>query len=244
MQAFGVTEWLNAGVRRRNTTILRWFWVENRNCNPHSQTKQGQHRSNLLQNSHAHQLPIWHIPECMTNTRLIYYLQNSGILDRGNCGFDKHCSIMDHLVSFERYVRHAFAEKQAHGLLLTWCRPMRKPAKSGQNRDNTLWWILSRRRCLNWWYYGCYVFWRFGVKINDMPLCIARVIIRAPLVDDLANSGCSMDTTGNICNRLQIPYWNGQPGMKSGLQPISAKLHISLHPGPRFKDCWHTSANG
>ena len=41
------------------------------------------------------------IIERMINTRFIWYLEKSGILDRGQCGFRKHCSTMDHLVSLE-----------------------------------------------------------------------------------------------------------------------------------------------
>ena len=53
----------------------------------------------------------------MINTRFIWYLDKSGILDRCQCGFRRHRSTMDHLVSLERYVRDAFARKQqAFGL--------------------------------------------------------------------------------------------------------------------------------
>ena len=30
---------------------------------------------------------------------------------------------------------------------------------SSQNRDHTLWWILPRGRCPNWWRPGCDIFW-------------------------------------------------------------------------------------
>ena len=52
------------------------------------------------------------ILERMINTRFIWYLEKSGILDRSQCGFRKHRSTVDHLVSLERYVRDAFAQKQ------------------------------------------------------------------------------------------------------------------------------------
>ena len=45
------------------------------------------------------------ILEHMINTRFIWYLEKSGILDRSQCGFRKHRSTVDHLVSLERYVR-------------------------------------------------------------------------------------------------------------------------------------------
>ena len=48
----------------------------------------------------------------MIITRFIWYLEKSCILDRSQCGFRKHRSTVDHLVSLERYVRDAFAQKQ------------------------------------------------------------------------------------------------------------------------------------
>ena len=50
--------------------------------------------------------------ECMINTRLIWYLEKYRILDRSHCGFRKHRSTTDHLVSLERYLRDAFAQRQ------------------------------------------------------------------------------------------------------------------------------------
>ena len=50
--------------------------------------------------------------ECMINTCFIWYLEKYGILDKSQCGFRKHRSTMDHLVSLGRYVRNAFARKQ------------------------------------------------------------------------------------------------------------------------------------
>ena len=48
----------------------------------------------------------------MINTRLIWYLEKYRILNRSQCGFRKHRSTTDHLVSLERYLRDAFAQKQ------------------------------------------------------------------------------------------------------------------------------------
>ena len=48
--------------------------------------------------------------ESMINTRFIWYLEKYGILDRSQCGFRKHLSTTDHLVSLERYLRDAFAQ--------------------------------------------------------------------------------------------------------------------------------------
>ena len=52
------------------------------------------------------------VMERMINTRFIWYLEKSGILNRSQCGFRKHHITMDHLVSLERYVRDALARKQ------------------------------------------------------------------------------------------------------------------------------------
>ena len=51
----------------------------------------------------------------MIATRFIWYLEKYGILDKSQCGFRKHRSAMDHLVSLEKYVRDAFARKQQAG---------------------------------------------------------------------------------------------------------------------------------
>ena len=57
--------------------------------------------------------------ERMINTRFIWYLEKYRILDRSHCGFRKHRSTTDHLVSLEKYLRDAFAQRQqAVGLFL------------------------------------------------------------------------------------------------------------------------------
>ena len=50
--------------------------------------------------------------ERMINTHLIWYLEKYRILDRSQCGFRKHRSTTDHLVSLERYLQDAFAQRQ------------------------------------------------------------------------------------------------------------------------------------
>ena len=50
--------------------------------------------------------------ERMINTRFIWYLEKYKILDRSQCGFRKYRSTTDHLVSLERYLRYAFAQRQ------------------------------------------------------------------------------------------------------------------------------------
>ena len=124
--------------------------------------------------------------ERMINTRLIWYLEKYRILDRSQCGFRKHRSTTDHLVSLERYLWDAFAQRQqAVGLSFdlekayetTWHHPRpsqdwpqrqtacfcvrvsQGPANPSQNWDNTLWRILPRGRCSNWQCPGCDMFW-------------------------------------------------------------------------------------
>ena len=129
---------------------------------------------------------IYKVLERMINTCFIWYLEKHGILDKSQCGFRKHRSTTDHLVSLERYVRDAFAQKQqVVGLFFdlekayetTWqygiIRDLHKiglrgplpvvvseyqrPPNSGPDREHTLWWILPRRRSPNWWCPGCYM---------------------------------------------------------------------------------------
>ena len=50
--------------------------------------------------------------ERMINAGLIWYLEKHRILDRSQCGFRWHHSTTDHLVSLERYLRDAFAQRQ------------------------------------------------------------------------------------------------------------------------------------
>ena len=59
----------------------------------------------------------------MINTRFIWYLEKSGILDRSQCGFRKHHSTTDHLVSgthLPEGSRQLFSS-------LTWRKHMRQP---------------------------------------------------------------------------------------------------------------------
>ena len=76
----------------------------------------------------------------------------------------------------------------------------------------------------------------FRLKINELPSCIAKDIFKAVFVDDLAICfrGRSLDIT-DIYSRQWMLYRNGRQGMVPGLQPTSAKLYISLHPGLGLK---------
>ena len=159
------------------------------------------------------------ILERMINTRFIWYLEKSGILDRSQRGFRKHSSTVDHLVSLERYVRDAFAQKQqVVGLFLdlekayesTWqygiIRDLHRIGLRGRLpafvaeylRDR---WIRVRiGTTLSDEFYpeegGVLAVTCFGLNINELPSCIARDIFRALFVDDLAINFCgrSLDT--------------------------------------------------
>ena len=58
------------------------------------------------------QVGLCKVLERMINTRFIWYLEKYGILDKSQCGFRKHRSTTDHLVSLKRYICDAFAQKQ------------------------------------------------------------------------------------------------------------------------------------
>ena len=96
--------------------------------------------NNLLKPNKDHTDPLIYRPialtsclckvlERMINTRFVWYLEKYGILDKSQCGFRKHRSTTDHLVSLEMYVRDAFAQKQQAACLffdlVIWKRPTR-----------------------------------------------------------------------------------------------------------------------
>ena len=150
--------------------------------------------------------------ERMVNTRFIWYLEKSRILDKSQCGFRKHRSTTDHLVTLERYLRDAFAlRQQAVGLFdlekayeTTWqygiiwdlymigLRGRLPIFVSEYLRDRG---IRDRiGTTLSDEFYpeegvptgGVLAVTCFGLKINEPPTCIARHICRALFVDDLA----------------------------------------------------------
>ena len=85
--------------------------------------------------------------ECMIDTGLIWYLEKYRILDRSQCGFRKHRSTTDHLVSLERYLRDAFAQRQQAVGLLTWRKPMRQPGNMASSETFTG--LASEADCLS-----------------------------------------------------------------------------------------------
>ena len=161
--------------------------------------------------------------ERMINTRLIWYLEKSGILDRSQCGFRKHRSTTDHLVSLERYLRDAFAQRQqAVGLFFdlekayetTWqygiIRDFHRIGLRGRLPVFVSEYLRDRRirsrigTTLSDEFYpeegvptgGVLSVTCSGLKINELPSCIARDIFRALFVDDLSICfrGRSLDT--------------------------------------------------
>jgi potassium voltage-gated channel Eag-related subfamily H protein 8 len=50
--------------------------------------------------------------EKMINNRLVWYLENNGIITNFQSGFRKQRSINDHLVRLETFIREAFVNKQ------------------------------------------------------------------------------------------------------------------------------------
>ena len=160
--------------------------------------------------------------ERMINTRLIWYLEKSGMLDKSQCALRKHRSTTDHLVSLERYLRDAFAQRQqAVGLFFdlekayetTWqygiIRDLHRIGLRGRLpvfvaeyfRDRrirvrigtTLSWILPRGGCSNWWCPGCDMLW---TEDQWTALLHCQGHFQSTIVDDLSICfcGCSLNT--------------------------------------------------
>ena len=184
----------------------------------------------------------------MINARLIWNLEKYRILDRSQCGFRKHRSTADHLVSLERYLRDAFAQRQqAVGLFFdlekayetTWqygiIRDLHRIGLRGRLPVFVSEYLRDRRirvrigTTLSEEFYpeegfptgGVLAVTCFGLKINELPFCIAKDIFKALFVDDLAICfrGRSLDT---IERHLK--------------QAVSAKSYISLHHGLGLRD--------
>ena len=143
---------------------------------------------------------------------ITWYLEKYGILDKSQCGFRKHRSTMDHLVSLERYVRDAFATKQqAVSLFFDLEKAYETTGQYGIIRDLHRIGLRGRlpvfvseylrdRRIrvrigttLSDEFYpegvptgGVLAVTCFGIKINELPSHIAMDILRALFVDDLA----------------------------------------------------------
>ena len=197
--------------------------------------------------------------ERMINTRLIWYLEKYRILDRSQCGFRKHRSTTDHLVSLERYLRDAFLRGNRQLVSsLTWRKPMKQPGNMVSSETFTG--LASEADCLflcqnisgtgesEWTtlsdeFYpeegvptgGVLAVTCFGLKINELPSCIAKDIFKALFVDDLAICfrGRSLDT---IERHLQqavnaIEEW----ATRNGLRFAAHKCNVIHFTAPRSR---------
>ena len=198
----------------------------------------------------------------MINTGLVWYLEKYGILDKSQCGFRKHRSTTDHLVSLERYVRDAFAQKQqAVGLFFdlekayetTWqygiIRDLHKIGLRGRLPVFMSEYLRDRRirvrigNTLSDEYYteegvppgGVLAVTWFGLKINELPSIIAMGIFRALFVDDLAICfrGRSLDT---IERHLQQAVNAIQEwATRNGFRFAAHKCKVVHFTAPRYK---------
>ena len=201
----------------------------------------------------------------MINTRLIWYLEKHRILDRSQCGFRKHCSTTDHLVSLERYLQDAFAQRQqAVGLFFdlekayetTWqygiIRDLRRIGLRGRLPVFVSEYLRDRRirvrigTTLSDEFYpeegvptgGVLAVTCFGLRINELPSCIAKDIFKALFVDDLAICfrGRSLDT---IERHLQqavnaIEEWATRNGFRFAAHKCKV-IHFTT-PRSRLRD--------
>ena len=193
--------------------------------------------------------------EHMINTRLIRYFEKYRILDRSQCGFRKYRSTTDHLVSLERYLRDAFAQRQqAVGLFFDLEKAYETTWQYGIIRD------LHRIGLRCWLPVFVSEYFRdrrigvrfettlsdefypeegvptgnvlavtcFGLKINELPSCIGKHIFKALFVDDLAI--CFRGRSLATIERPSTAGRNGRQGMVSGLQPTSANRTFHCSP--------------
>ena len=200
--------------------------------------------------------------ERMINTRFIWYLEKYGILDKSKCGFRKHRSTTDHLVSLKRYVCDTFALKQqAVGLFFdlqkayetTWqygiIQDLHKIGLRGRLpvfvseylRDSQIRvWIGNT---LSDEFYpeegvptgGVLAVTSFGLRINELPSLIAKDILRALFVDDLVICfiGRSLDT---IERHLQQAVNAIQEwATKNGSKFAAHKCKVVHFTAPRYK---------
>ena len=151
---------------------------------------------------------LCNVLERMINARLIWYLERYRILDRSQCCFGKHRSTTDYLVSLEKYLRDAFTQRQqAVGLFLdlekayetTWqygiIRYFDGTGLRGRLPVFVSEYIREQRIRVRFGTTlleegvptgGVLAVICFGLKINELPSCIAKDIFKALFVDDLA----------------------------------------------------------
>ena len=157
---------------------------------------------------------LCNVLERMINTSIIWYLEKYRILDRSQCGFRKHRSTTDHLVSLERYLRDTFAQRQpVVGLFIDLEKAYETTWQYGIIRDLHRFglrgrlpvfvseyprerWIRVRFRIettLSDELYpeegvptgGVLAVTCFGLTINELPSCIAKGIFKALFDDDM-----------------------------------------------------------
>ena len=205
---------------------------------------------------------LYNVLERMINTRLIWYLEKSGILDRSQCGFRKHRSTTDHLVSLERYLQDAFAQRQqAIGLFFdlekafetTWqygiIRDLHRIGLRGRLSVFVSEYLRDRRirvrigTTLSDEFHpeegvptgGVLAVTCFGLKINELPSCIARDIFRALFVDDLSICfrGRSLDTIERHLQQAvnSIQEW----ATRNGFRFASHKCKVIHFTAPRVR---------
>ena len=203
--------------------------------------------------------------ERMINARLIWYLEKHRILDRSQCGFRKHCSTTDHMVSLERYLRDAFAQRQqAVGLFFdlekayetTWqygiIRDLHRIGLRGRLPVFVSGYLRDRRirvwigTTLSDEFYpeegvstgGVLAVTCFGLKINELPSCIAKDNFKALFVDDLeiCFRGRSLDTIeGHLQQAVNtIQEWATRNGFR--FAAYKCKVIHSLHHGLGLRD--------
>ena len=197
--------------------------------------------------------------ERMINARLIWYLEKYRILDRSQCGFRKHRSTTDHLVSLERYLRDAFTQRQqAVGLFFdlekayetTWrygiLRDLHRIGLRGRLPVFVSEYLRDRRirvrigTTLSDEFYpeegvptgGVLAVTCFGLKIYELPSCIAKDIFKALFVDDLAICfrGRSLDTLERYLQQAvnAIHEWATRNGFRFATHKCKV-MHFTFH---------------
>ena len=207
----------------------------------------------------------------MINTLLNWYIEKHRILDRSQCGFRKHRSTTDHLVSLERYLRDAFAQRQqVVGLFFdlekayetTWqygiIRDLHRIGLRGRLPVFVSEYLRDRRirvrigTTLSDEFYpeegvptgGVLAVTCFGLKINELPSCIAKDMPGHLFLGTLSGHHRETSIADSECHRGM--------GDKEWLQVCSPQVQshtfhcttVSGSETPHGEDWKHTSASG